>query len=167
MRHAGVFALVLTAGCSVLWNMDAYDSRSESSPRDSGSAPADATTDARAEAGSGAEAGADAEGVDATAACHAEIEPNDAEEQAHEAEPGTTCGTIANPDDEDYVKVTTPNAIDVIVALSPQVEVTIVGPTAGSLIDTPGVNKVTLEPGKTTFDFHSKIGDPGDYSIIR
>src|SRR5262245_609776 len=190
MRHASafVFVIVLTAGCSLVWSMDAYEGGSRGNGRnDSGEGARDGagsssgvngssgassgtTSSGTVSSGSsggdsGSDAGADAE------TCIAEPEPNTNTATAPEVPVGLTCGFILNTSDLDCYKLTSAGPVTITVELSTGIQVVINPEGAGGsdTISTPGVHNLNFPgsgAGEHSLIFETYTGT-GAYKIRR
>jgi hypothetical protein len=185
MRRIGVFALVLVAGCSLVWNMDSYDSTG----RDAGAA-----NDAMSTSSSGS--GASSSGVDsssgsngsvatfdagdaslleggtggfdaATAPCGDEQEPNDEPAEATEAV-GRVCGVFPTITDEDWFFVMVESGTKTIfIDIGVNVRVFVEYQSGGGVwSQTPGAKTTTLPTGLSMIHFEPTGAQPGGtYSL--
>lgn len=170
VQHVAWFALVFTAGCSLVFDMDPYDPRAAGrATPDGGGGEASSSGASSGGSSSGTispQGDSGVDGSDATIPCKSESEPNDTQSQASAIAPGKNCGAVSTAGDIDNWSVTGPAKLVIVIPSGIQFNVIVDG--AGSILrQQAGSHDITLGTGNHRVTFQTFDGTTADYDITR
>jgi hypothetical protein len=157
-----VVVLLFTAGCSLVWDMEAYE---PSGARDGGTTSGSSSGASNgAPSVSAGDAAHDDTSLPAT--CSSESEPNESREEALEVAPGKTCAELGEIGDTDYWLVTATEQVSVTVTIKAGMQFVVLRETEAPTIHTAPTNLV-LPAGSHVIFVQSANGTIGEYTIER
>lgn len=186
MRLAGIFALVFTAGCSLVWSMDKYEG-GEAAARDDGGASSSSGGSSGASSSGASSSGASSSGASSGASssgaigsdgggdagkdaetCIDEPEPNGTGFPDQEIPIGVTCGAIITEQDIDDYKVTTAGTVTLTFEIGPGIQVIInpQGSGGSDIFHAPGSYPKSFDAGTHSVIFQTYTST-GAYKIRR
>lgn len=156
-------AFALTAGCSLLWEMDRYEGGARTRADGGGTESTSSSGGSSSASGEGSR-----DGGSTQSGCNGEAEPNETESTATDLRGGRTCGKLESRGDIDNWSVTTAAELTVTVTTPGGMQIIVMPEGTGPLlIQAGGPSDITLGPGTHTIIVQTADGTFGDYEIMR